>query len=142
MQASITNGLSPVHFAATCANLACIELVLQNGGDVDTRDAVEGWTALHHVAASDGDWTGDDFTAASHAACFLLCKGARLDIEDRNGRTALQLAAERGNALVLSTLQGADGSDGVVGLMPEHGTHFPQLNAPCEAQATRLCNAS
>jgi ankyrin repeat protein len=60
------------------------EVLLSRGADINHADAI-GWTALHHAA-----WCAQPAIVA-----FLLERGARSDLIDREGKTALDLAHGR-----------------------------------------------
>jgi len=57
--------MTPLHFAANCAPPEAVELLLERGADINTRDD-HGWTALH--------WAVQDSNAES--AGILLKRGA------------------------------------------------------------------
>jgi hypothetical protein len=104
-------GRLPIHYAAISGNHAALELVLQNGGDINAQDEVNGWTALHCVAAADpSTWKADEREFAAGTARCLLAKSA-LDqsILDIDGRTALALAEQTGNAEVVAVLNSRRG---------------------------------
>ena len=123
-------GRLPIHYAAISGNLGTIELVLQNSGEVrpdashhagkpkcaDPRrcarsaqvnavDEENGWTALHCVAAASPGWQADELELAAGTARCLLLKGADRSLLDLNGRTAMALAEETGNAQVAQLLK-------------------------------------
>lgn len=101
-------GRLPIHYAAISGNHAALELVMQNGGDINAQDEANGWTALHCVAAADSTtWKTDDRELAAGTALCLLAKST-LDqtILDVDGRTALALAEQTGNTEVVAVLNG------------------------------------
>lgn len=104
-------GRLPIHYAAISGNHAALELVLQNGGDVNAQDQANGWTALHCVAAADSaSWKTDERQLAAGTAQCLLAKST-LDpsILDIDGRTALVLAEQTGNTEVVVVLTSRGG---------------------------------
>lgn len=104
-------GRLPIHYAAISGSHAALELVLQNGGEIDAKDEANGWTALHCVAAAAATWKADERELAAGTARCLLAKGADQSLLDGDGRAALALAEQTGNAEVLAVLTGeASGS--------------------------------
>ncbi|XP_006985040.1 NF-kappa-B inhibitor epsilon [Peromyscus maniculatus bairdii] len=93
-------GLACLHIATLQRNQALIELLLQNGADIDAQEATSGKTALHLAVE----------TQERSLVQFLLRAGARVDARMLNGCTPLHLAAGRGLNSISSALceAGAD----------------------------------
>ena len=72
---------------------------------VNAVDEENGWTALHCVAAASPGWQADELELAAGTARCLLLKGADRSLLDLNGRTAMALAEETGNAQVAQLLK-------------------------------------
>lgn len=87
------NGLTPLHAAARAGNDDGIPLLIERGADINARDA-DGWTPLHSAA-----WLGYDLTVLT-----LLNHGADKTILTNNGRTALDIAQERGEIAIENIL--------------------------------------
>jgi ankyrin repeat protein len=133
------SGVSPLAAAAFRGNDRIVELLLARGADPDHRDAT-GKAPIVYAAARgfagivrrllDADVDakarhGNDLTAlmwaaghedgvgaaaAVEVAELLIQRGAPIDATDNRGRTALMMAAERGDAAVVEALvmRGAD----------------------------------
>jgi len=83
---------TPLHAAALCgAGKELVLLLLRHRADPNVRDA-SGQTPLHTVAGGQ-HWTRQD----AEVAALLVEYGAQSDIKDKNGKTALDLARERGH---------------------------------------------
>lgn len=93
-------GLACLHIATLQRNQPLIELLLQNGADIDVQEGTSGKTALHMAVE----------TQECSLVQFLLQAGARVDARMLNGCTPLHLAAGRGLNSISSTLceAGAD----------------------------------
>nr|XP_004649788.1 NF-kappa-B inhibitor epsilon isoform X1 [Jaculus jaculus] len=93
-------GLACLHIATLQRNQPLIELLLQNGADIDTQEGTSGKTALHLAVE----------TQECSLVQYLLQAGARVDARMLNGCTPLHLAAGRGLSSISSTLceAGAD----------------------------------
>jgi Arf-GAP/coiled-coil/ANK repeat/PH domain-containing protein len=82
----------PLHYAADGDNALVLMFLLQNGAQVNVKDA-NGMTPLH-IAAS------------GHVACAsMLCRMRAKDVADNNGQTALDVALESQNADVITLLR-------------------------------------
>ncbi|XP_057555708.1 NF-kappa-B inhibitor epsilon [Hippopotamus amphibius kiboko] len=93
-------GLACLHIATLQRNRPLMELLLQNGADIDAQEGTSGKTALHLAVE----------TQERGLVQFLLQAGARVDARMLNGCTPLHLAAGRGLSGISSTLceAGAD----------------------------------
>ena len=74
------NGL---HYAARANNVVAIEKILERGPDVNSVDSF-GWTPLHWAAAST--------RVSTQVIKALVLKKCNIEMKDRDGRTALDLA--------------------------------------------------
>ena len=79
------NGL---HYAARANNLDALEKILERGPEVNSVDSF-GWTPLHWAAAST--------RVSMQVIKVLIDKGCNVDIEDKERRTALDLAIQFGS---------------------------------------------
>jgi len=124
-------GRTAMMLAAFNGHTKVVEMLLDAGARVDTRDAI-GRTALMYAAtgpnlptikllleegaradAVDGQerWTPLMFAAAEghlHVVKLLLAEGADPDTRDTDGETAADFAARRGHQAVASLLQAAE----------------------------------
>uniref|UniRef100_A0A2K5L823 NF-kappa-B inhibitor epsilon n=1 Tax=Cercocebus atys TaxID=9531 RepID=A0A2K5L823_CERAT len=93
-------GLACLHIATLQKNQPLMELLLQNGADIDVQEGTSGKTALHLAVE----------TQERGLVQFLLQAGAQVDARMLNGCTPLHLAAGRGLMGISSTLckAGAD----------------------------------
>lgn len=93
-------GLACLHIATLQRNQLLMELLLQNGADIDAQEGTSGKTALHLAVE----------TQERGLVQFLLQAGAQVDARMLNGCTPLHLAAGRGLGTISSTLcqAGAD----------------------------------
>lgn len=80
------DGRTPLFIAAYFSQLPIINLLAENGADINTRESIYGYTPLHAAALK-----GDTKTVK-----FLLSKGADVNTGDNLQRTPLQLAARYG----------------------------------------------
>jgi len=86
-------GMTALHFAAYCGDLAGLEQQLRDGADPNLKDEYRGYTALH--------WLTDMAAAGGQRLemlNLLVAHGARLDVPADNGATAISLAKEAGSA--------------------------------------------
>ena len=79
-------GVMALHATLSNQHKEIARLLIERGADVNAAQAGEGWTPLHYCA-----YSGDRETAD-----FLLSHHAKDDVKDRKGRTAPDLATERG----------------------------------------------
>ncbi|XP_066107655.1 NF-kappa-B inhibitor epsilon [Saccopteryx bilineata] len=93
-------GLACLHIATLQRNQPLMELLIENGADIDVQEGTSGKTALHLAVE----------TQERGLVQFLLQAGARVDARMLNGCTPLHLAAGRGLKGISSTLceAGAD----------------------------------
>jgi ankyrin repeat protein len=89
--------------AAATSSLALIKLLLASGADVNAKDSAFGATALMRAAYSDYDDTP--------RVKLLLDRGAKVNIRDNNGDTALGLAKRKGATRVVAMLVTAGGKE-------------------------------
>ncbi|MBM3812107.1 MAG: ankyrin repeat domain-containing protein [Acidimicrobiia bacterium] len=86
--------VAPVHAAAAGGHFRILELLVQNGADVN-QPQQQGWRPLH-AAAQNGD---------EPAVRLLLSAGANRQTRADNGQTPLDLAMTRGHAVIASLLE-------------------------------------
>ncbi|CAH1783918.1 unnamed protein product [Owenia fusiformis] len=84
---------TPVHYAVTGNNLACLEMLLNAGAEVNRSDAF-GNTACHY-AAEDGSCDILDY---------LILRAACIDIPDMTNKTPLMKAVQTGQIQSVKTL--------------------------------------
>lgn len=89
------DGMSPVHYAASCGNVEALRLLVGKGGEPD-RPNQDGATAVH-LAASCGQL---------NCLSFLTNFGANIWALDNNGRTPLEEAALHGRMECVRHLDG------------------------------------
>jgi ankyrin repeat protein len=77
--------------AASRGHEAAVKLPLDNGADVNAKDA-KGWTALHRAALQH-----------KPMVCLLLDNGADIEARDKRGCTALHRAAASGQRAIVET---------------------------------------
>jgi ankyrin repeat protein len=93
-------GSTALHCAAAVNNAELIGLLIDEGIDVDARDAASDWTLLH-VAVSRGNF---------EVARVLTQNNADITARDDYERTPLHIAASKGHAKVVQALA-QDGAD-------------------------------
>lgn len=89
---------SALHLAVKGGNVSCVKVLLDNAALVNVVDE-EGMTPLHLCAMAVGN-------SEKHAenAKLLMAYSADTTIQNRHGQRPLQLAAGRGNDIVLQAL--------------------------------------
>lgn len=85
-----------LHRAATQDHSEIVKLLLNKGADPNIGDA-DGYTALHRAVMAD-----------SSNVCRLLIPCTDLRSTDKDGRTALQLAVEKGNRTLVHMIANKD----------------------------------
>uniref|UniRef100_A0A1I7SMG0 ANK_REP_REGION domain-containing protein n=1 Tax=Bursaphelenchus xylophilus TaxID=6326 RepID=A0A1I7SMG0_BURXY len=95
-----SNGQSSLHYAASKNLISIARMLLENGAEVNVQDNY-GSAPIHRAAAK------------GHVDMVMLLmsqKGARVDLADREGNTALQMAVEDQNdsTAILLAKKGAD----------------------------------
>ncbi len=83
---------------AMMGDVASVNTLILKGADVNAQDGTGGETALMAVANGFGE-IGD-----AEVAQLLIDKGAKTEIKNKNGYTALIMAADKGNEGVASVL--------------------------------------
>jgi hypothetical protein len=92
-------GQAPLSLAASEGHEGCVDLLIDHGVDLDYRSRNQQRTALHYVA----------FSGHSMVAKRLIEAGAKVDLVDSQGRTALSLAKEKGHEGCVKLLSQAAG---------------------------------
>eukprot|EP01043_Picozoa_sp_COSAG02_P007926 COSAG02_NODE_245_length_27293_cov_16.488012_13_plen_2534_part_00 len=112
----------PIHAAATRTDARALQLLLKHGASVDSCDP-SGFTALH-VACHHG---------ATSCIIELVRAGCGGDRRDNNGRTARQIAEDRGHAEALSVL------DGIISTIPHLQAAKEALKAEAHGDVVEAC---
>ena len=92
---TIANYASSIPYRDSCST-ACAYVLIKNKERLDIQDCDE-WTALHHASASLSP-------LPPLLVEILLVHGARVNIPDRHGRTALQYASKLGLDVAMEAL--------------------------------------
>ncbi|PQE31133.1 Ankyrin repeat protein [Rutstroemia sp. NJR-2017a WRK4] len=122
-----SDGILPLHLAAKHRNEYAVKALLENRSHKDKISAGDYWgmTPLHFATNE----------RRLKIVKLLLAKGARIDEQDKLGRTALHLAVEKNEAdIVMTLLEGADGSN-VTKLKDKNGETTLQLAARLAGRA-------
>lgn len=92
------DGLPPLRYAAEHQQVAVIELLIDDGADVDAQTERDGWTVLHHAVDADVDAAVQSNSIAIDWSCTgcLLRRGADQALRNLNGATAGDIASSRG----------------------------------------------
>ncbi len=90
-------GCNGLHYAARANNFAALTKILDRGPEINTTDEY-GWTPLHWAAAST--------RRSTKVIKTLLDKGADLNVEDKAGTRALDLATKFNNTESMAILNG------------------------------------
>ena len=93
-------GMTALHRAAMRAHKGVVEVLLDNTAYVNARTVAEKQTALMIACRS----YANEPRLYAEVATLLLKRGAQWDIEDSEGKSALIIAVERGNWLMVETL--------------------------------------
>eukprot|EP00908_Phaeocystis_cordata_P009660 Transcript_20454.p1 GENE.Transcript_20454~~Transcript_20454.p1 ORF type:complete len:368 (-),score=36.58 Transcript_20454:89-1066(-) len=86
---ALSAGATALHRAAGCGHIACIDLLVERGANLNAQDPRRKWTPLM-FAASYGD-EGDAYKRTAIVQR-LLAAGADTSLQNANGETALDLA--------------------------------------------------
>ena len=91
-----TNALgdTPLHSAVEHEYIDIAKILLSENVDINAKDHKTGATPLHYTA----------FNGDKQLMELLIAHGAALDIEDDEGRTALEVAEEKGHAQIVALL--------------------------------------
>lgn len=135
-------GLTPLHSAVTDGCCAGVREIVRLGADVNIQD-IDGVTALMACANS---YTNKTVHNSAEKAKILLDVGASVDVVDREGATALHIAAKAGNLPVVQTLLNAGvelsgrTKEGMTALMwASYSGHVEVVRLLCAAGADSSC---
>ena len=98
-----TTGKGTIVYASARGSVPIVKLMLDSGIDVNKRYGNDLTALMWAAGYADDVQTADGIATVQ----LLLSKGAKLDLADNRGRTALMIAAERGHAEVIATLLAA-----------------------------------
>lgn len=87
-------GLTPLMLAAQSGSVALMQVLVEQGADVNAADAMDGWTPLMYAVTS----------GIIPATTWLLAVGAEVNATDAAGNTALHLAIEKGFVYTVEAL--------------------------------------
>ena len=144
------NELTPLYSASRCGYLGVVELLLNAGADINSRDGVLGHTALEGACieghsdiveflfSKGATIEGQELCLISGSCClnvdgslaivkFLISKGAGVNVKDPSEFTALHIACFRGDDL------------GIVELLIGAGADVNQINHYGETALHRAC---
>ena len=88
------NGVTALHKAAENSQISIIRFLARRGADLSPVGGVLGGTPLHHAA----------YWGQPRAVQQLLRAGCELDKVDQNGKTAEEVAQDRGQAAIVTML--------------------------------------
>lgn len=113
VNAKSSSGRVPLHFAAVFGYGGIIQILLDNGADVNVQDEVLGWTPLHEAVFNYRDSVPYSYQPDRYQITMdlLLQHGANVNIRDKKGSTPLHHAVYylKGQALIKVLLaHGAD----------------------------------
>jgi ankyrin repeat protein/L-ascorbate metabolism protein UlaG (beta-lactamase superfamily) len=114
---SIKSGYSPLLYASVCGKDSIVNLLLQNGANINYKSSRNGWEAVHYAVAANkistlrllidnganlNTLTNDNKTALHMATyyghydlcSFLVANKCKLNAQDTSGHTALHIAIE------------------------------------------------
>jgi ankyrin repeat protein len=92
--ASEKDGLIPLHHAAYSGNIEAVEILIGQGVEIDAQAKRSAWTPIFFAS----------LRGHENIAARLIEAGARIDIKDMRGRSALHIAALRGHAILVDLL--------------------------------------
>ncbi|GLH16165.1 Transient receptor potential channel pyrexia [Gryllus bimaculatus] len=108
--AETQNGKTALHIAACGRHIVCISLLIKARANVSSKDCL-GQTPLHYVAEGlmQSDWAQTQCSEDDGAEIVkaLVDAGADVNCHDKNGVTALHLAAKSGSFAVVEALLNA-----------------------------------
>ncbi|XP_048746170.2 fibronectin type 3 and ankyrin repeat domains protein 1-like isoform X2 [Ostrea edulis] len=81
-------GSTPIHWAVDGGNIRLLEWIIKDGADANMRDHSHGWTPLIRCASLSGNRS---------VALTLLLAGAEMNVQDKDGKTALMVAIINGH---------------------------------------------
>jgi ankyrin repeat protein len=96
VKARDTAGSTPLHDAAAAGRREVAELLIAKGADINAKATNEYWTTPLHRAA---------FAGHKEMVELLIARGADANIRDYRGRTALDLAEQRGHTEIAELLR-------------------------------------
>ena len=130
---------SPLTLAAWKGDIALLEILLDNGANINELDDKPGWTPLHHAG----------YHGKENIISLLINRGAAVDITDNEGETALMKAARQNKLGSVNLLikAGSDlehlskNSDTAISLAHKNN-HINVENALKKAKEQGICNIS
>ena len=90
-----SEGRTPLMFASSGPFPETVEYLLKNGAEPNSKDSIEGWTPLMYAAAEGN----------REVVEILLEHGADPNLEDTDGETAIDFAANNGHSEVVTLLK-------------------------------------
>jgi ankyrin repeat protein len=94
-------GNTPLHFAAKCCKIEAVEILLDNGADINTKDTKGDFTALHYTV--NRDYRNGNMQ--QELVSVLLGSGADINAKTDEGHTALYFAYARDNRPMVKLLE-------------------------------------